>query len=208
MKIFKNKDSKYLWILDAGHGGLNASGQYVTPGKRSPVYNGQQIYEGVSNRQIVTYLEEWLTTANIDYVILADGHQDKPLIERTKDANGIYRGDKRAVLVSVHSNAGGGRGIEVFTSPGQTESDAIATRFIKEAKMVFPEVSFREDWTDEDPDKEAKFWMLRKTAGPAILTENFFMDSPEDFEILNSEEGRYKIALYHFNAILKMENDA
>lgn len=208
MKIFKNKDSKYLWILDAGHGGLNASGQYVTPGKRSPVYNGQQIYEGVSNRQIVTYLEEWLTTANIDYVILADGHQDKPLIERTKDANGIYRGDKRAVLVSVHSNAGGGRGIEVFTSPGQTESDAIATRFIKEAKMVFPEVSFREDWTDEDPDKEAKFWMLRKTAGPAILTENFFMDSPEDFKILNSEEGRYKIALYHFNAILKMENDA
>ena len=34
-----SKESKYVWLLDAGHGGINPdTGEYVTPGKRSPVW--------------------------------------------------------------------------------------------------------------------------------------------------------------------------
>ena len=47
--------SKFIWLLDSGHGGLDPdTGKYVTPGKRSPVWNdGSQYFEGVGNRDIV-----------------------------------------------------------------------------------------------------------------------------------------------------------
>ena len=187
MKIYNKGKSKYLWLLDAGHGGLDPQGNYVTPGKRSPVFDGEQIFEGVINRQIVSQLHDWLLTAEIAHCVLSPGYKDKPLRDRTDDANNIFSKNKEAVLVSVHCNAGRGTGIEVFTSPGQTESDAIATKFIEEAKMVVPDVEFREDWSDNDPDKEAKFWVLTQTSCPAILTENLFMDTRKDFDFLNSE---------------------
>ena len=38
----------------------------------------------------------------------------------------------------------------------------------------------RTDYTDGDPDMEADFYILRHTTAPAVLTENFFMDSHPD----------------------------
>ena len=49
-------ESKYLWILDNGHGGM-IDGVYQTPGKRSPVWpDGTQLFEGEFNRAIVDRL--------------------------------------------------------------------------------------------------------------------------------------------------------
>ena len=47
--------SKFVWILDPGHGGLDPeTDEYVTSGKRSPVWDdGTQYFEGVGNRDIV-----------------------------------------------------------------------------------------------------------------------------------------------------------
>ena len=47
--------SNFIWLLDSGHGGLDPdTGEYVTPGKRSPVWDdGTQYFEGVGNRDIV-----------------------------------------------------------------------------------------------------------------------------------------------------------
>lgn len=45
--------SKYLWLLDPGHGGV-IDGEYQTPGKRSPLLeDNKQLYEGEFNRAIV-----------------------------------------------------------------------------------------------------------------------------------------------------------
>ena len=41
---------------------------------------------------------------------------------------------------------------------------------------------------------------------PALLTENFFFDNPEQAKIMMSEEGQKKIAQAHINAILRIEN--
>ena len=55
-------------------------------------------------------------------------------------------------------------------------------------------------------NKESNFWVLRKTAMPAILSENFFMTNYDNcHKYLLSEEGRDRIAKIHFEMILEIE---
>lgn len=61
----------------------------------------------------------------------------------------------------------------------------------------------RVDTTDGDPDKESDFTILKKTVCPAVLTENFFMDTERDCRFILSDEGRDRIARMHFDAILE-----
>ena len=64
----------------------------------------------------------------------------------------------------------------------------------------------RKDTKDHDDDKEANFWVLRKTVMPAILSENFFMTNKKESKLLLSEEGRDRIAKIHFEMIQEVEN--
>jgi len=195
---------KYLWILDAGHGGL-INGIYQTPGKRSPSWSKGIYYEGVGNRDFVERIRTQLCKYNVKCVNLHETNADTPLQDRTKVINEIYRWNKNIRLVSVHSNAGGGTGLEVFTSPGQNESDRMAEMWYQEAIKLFPKIAFRADMKDADHDKEATFWMITKTSCPSILTENLFMDNYMDYERLFDPSVREKIAQIHTNMILKYE---
>lgn len=62
----------------------------------------------------------------------------------------------------------------------------------------------RSDYSDGDPDKEANFAILTKTTCPAILTENFFMDTEKDCRFIMSEDGRERIANMHVAAIKRV----
>ena len=188
-------------LLDNGHGGL-INGGYQTPGKRSPLWSdGSQLFEGEFNRAIVNGIIEQLTRLKIPYVNLAPEYRDVRLETRVKRANAYPRNN--SFYLSVHANAGGGNGSEIFTSPGDTKSDRIATIFGNEYSKVFPDRKLRTDFTDGDLDKERRFYVLTRTRMPAILTENFFMDNEEECKtILMTRNGRDKIVQYHMNAIL------
>jgi len=206
-----NPESKYLWILDNGHGGV-IDGVYQTSGKRSPIWpDGEVLYEGEFNRAIVSRLVDMCKSNNIDYVNLVDTQEDVPLKERPKMANKIAKSsDKPCIYVSIHANGftdESANGWEVFTSPGQTKSDTIATILYEKAKAEFPERRMRPSTGDGDPDKEAKFTVLMDTSMPAILSENFFMTNyRECHEILMSESGRDRVAKIHFEMIQQLEN--
>ena len=206
-----NTESKYLWILDNGHGGV-IDGVYQTSGKRSPVWpDGEVLYEGEFNRAIVNRLVDMCKSNNIDYVNLVDTQEDISLKERPKMANKIAKSsDKPCIYVSIHANGftdESANGWEVFTSPGQTKSDTIATILYEKAKVEFPERRMRPSTGDGDPDKEAKFTVLMDTSMPAILSENFFMTNyRECHEILMSESGRDRVAKIHFEMIQHLEN--
>lgn len=188
-------------LLDNGHGSL-INGEYQTPGKRKDWKEKGIIYEGEFNRAIVNGIIEQLTYYKIPYVNIAPEYRDVHLVTRVKRAN-RYPVNKSFYL-SVHSNAGGGNGSEMFTSPGNTKSDKIATIFGEEFKTTFPEKRLRTDFSDGDLDKEKRFYVLTKTKMPAILTENFFMDNFEEFnEILNTKPGRQKIIDFHVSAIIR-----
>ena len=193
-------------ILDNGHGGL-VNGLYQTPGKRSPKWNdGTQLFEGEFNRAVVNRIIEDLTRLGIKYVNIAPEYRDVSLRTRVNRANELSI--RESFYVSVHSNAGGGRGSEIFTSPGSTKSDKIATIFGLEYQNVFPDRVLRTDFSDGDLDREQRFFVLTKTRMPSILTENFFMDNEEECKnILMTRAGRDKIAQYHVNAIVRVKNE-
>jgi N-acetylmuramoyl-L-alanine amidase len=189
-----------LVLLDAGHGGI-INGEYQTAGKRSPVWSdGSQLFEGECNRWIVNGIAERLSSKNIAYVLISPEQRDVGLKTRVERANKYAA--QACIYVSVHSNAGGGKGFEVFSSEGTTLSDKLAHYCGEEFKKEFPERRLRADLSDGDYDKDKNFYVLRHTKMPAVLTENFFMDNEDECKnILMKPEGRSKIADFHVRAI-------
>ncbi len=204
-------ESNYLWIFDNGHGGI-IDGVYQTPGKRSPVWpDGQQLFEGEFNRAIVNRLVTLCKANNIDYVNLVDTQDDVPLSYRTDKANSIAKSSgKPCIYVSIHANGfddESANGWSVYTSPGTTKSDGIATILFEKAAREFKGEYMRSDkYSDGDVDKEANFWVLAHTTMPAILSENFFMTNSDNcHKYLLSEDGRDRVAKIHFEMIQQVE---
>ena len=193
-------------IFDAGHGGV-INGEYQTKGKRSPVWDdGRQLFEGVFNRKIVNALKLMCVKHEIPFLDITTSLEDIPLKERVKTANEYYKEtNKDCIYVSIHANAGGGTGFEVFTSVGNTDSDKYAEVIIEEYKKGMPNLKLRKDKTDGDLDKEAHFYVLKKTIMPAVLIECAFMDTLEpDCQLMMCEYGRQLIAMAIFNGIKKI----
>lgn len=192
---------KPIVLLDNGHG-------KETAGKRSPVWSdGSQLFEWEFNRDIVRRIAEKLEADGIPYRVLVPEETDISLTERARRANEYAKEfNGKAYVLSIHANAGGGTGWEVYTSLGQTPSDAIATVFFEEAGREFVPDGWRmrSDYSDGDPDKEANFAILTKTTCPAILTENFFMDTEKDCRFIMSDDGRERIANMHVAAIKRV----
>lgn len=195
----------YNFILDNGHGGI-INGNYVTPGKRSPIWSdGRQLFEGVFNRKVVHRIADLCNQKGIRNTILVREEKDISLAERVRRANAIARIEP-SIFISVHANAGGGTGWEVYTTPNRTKSDIIATEFFVSARKFLPQFRMRTDFSDNDPDKESLFYVLTKTACPAVLTENLFMDTLNpDCDFILSDNGVETIAQLHFDAIKRIE---
>ena len=176
-------------LFDNGHG-------QETPGKRSPLWkDGRQLFECEFNRDMVRRIILKCDHAGIRAVKLVPETFDVSLEERCKRANLWYdRCNGNCIVVSIHANAGGGTGFEVYTSPGQTKADPIATKLIEQLQQDFPEIKMRKDVADGDPDKEAVFYILKHTKAPAILAENLFMDNEADCQLLMAEDFRDKLA--------------
>jgi len=190
-------------ILDAGHGGVNpVTNSYVTNGKRSPKWEDDTIYyEGVGNRDIVLRASLLLKAKGIDtvFTVSPDDYVDVSLSKRVKIANKYYlKHNKEAILISVHSNgykSSSAHGTEVFTSPGETQSDSIATIWMEEFSKLFPDIRQRTDFSDGDIDKEAKFTIIQKTYCPAILIETMFHTNKNECKKLMNPLIRERIAL-------------
>ncbi len=179
-------------LLDNGHG-------IDTPGKRSPVWSdGTRLFEYEFNRDIVRRIKEQLP----ECIILVPEVTDISLQERCRRANEY----DNAILLSIHANAGGGTGWECYTSKGNTRADYYATILCNEVEKAFPNERMRFDMGDGDPDKEESFYILKHTKCPAILSENFFMDTEKDCRLIMSEKGRKMIADFHVNAIKQWIN--
>lgn len=192
-------------LLDPGHGGI-INGIYQTAGKRSPLWsNGKQLFEGEFNRAITQGISLALTLHGIENKIIVPEREDISLQIRASRANHLATQypHHQCLLISVHANAGGGKGFEIYTSRGQTNSDIVADHISHAFTQVFPNKPLRSDYSDGDSDKERGFYMLRKTHMAAVLTENFFMDNEiECCLILMSPKGRQKIIDYHVKGIL------
>lgn len=194
-------------ILDNGHGGM-INGNYQTYGKRSPDWGYGVIYEGALNRWIVNRVIEKLDNACIPYFHASPELRDVGLGTRCARANRIQRKHKNAYFLSIHFNAGGGSGIEGFTSKGDTPSDPICEEFLKDLENNFPEEKMRFDrWSDGDRDKEKSYKVLTGVIGKSILLELGFMDNQSDYEKLNYNIHRENLADSLVGTISKLYNN-
>lgn len=183
-------------ILDPGHG-------YNTRGKRSPVWDdGSQLFEWEFNRDIVRRIQGKLLRRDIPSMILVMEAYDVSLRVRVERTNAICRQYPNSFIISVHGNAGGGRGWEIYTSRGKTESDLIATIFYEKAMLYLKDFKMRHDFSDGDPDKEVDFYILKRTICPAVLTENLFYDNEKECRYMLSDYGRNNIADLHLYSII------
>ena len=203
--------SKFIWILDPGHGSINPdTGKYVTPGKRSPKWkDGCQYFEGEGNRCIVNSILKKCRENNIIALDIVNDWQDVPLATRVNRANSVNSYHGNCIYISVHSNGfsqESAHGYSVYTSRGNTKSDQYAEILLKYMQLEFPDRKMRKDTSDSDRDKEADFYVLSKTKMPAILSENFFMTNKEECKLLLQKSFRDRIANCHFELIKQIEN--
>lgn len=87
-------------------------------------------------------------------------------------------------FVSIHINAGGGRGYEsyIYTSPSD---EAIRRQSIVHREVMAYMRGFN---VPDRGQKRANFAVLRETAMPALLGENLFIDNPTDAGHLHDEK--------------------
>lgn len=187
-------------LLDPGHGS-------DTPGKRSP---DGHFREYAYNRYLAIEIRNRLTALGLDARILVPEQNDIPLKERCRRANAVCKekGSDNVLLISIHINASGNgsrwmtaRGWSAFTTKGNTKADTLATCLYAEAEKYLPNHKIRKDQTDGDPDLEENYYILRHTLCPAVLTENLFMDNPEDLAFLESDTGSQAIIKLHIEGI-------
>ena len=96
--------SKYLYIIDPGHGGIDPdNGQYVTAGKRM-VKDGIKLYEGVNNRDNVKRIMAGMKKAGLECVDIVNNWRDISLTERVLRANKLAK-DRKCIYISIHSDA-------------------------------------------------------------------------------------------------------
>lgn len=205
-------------LIDNGHG-------IDTPGKCSPDGSHR---EWAWTRELAQMLVEELTRRGYDAQRVVTESNDISLKERCRRVNTICDsyGKNNCILVSLHNNAAGADGKWktaggwcVYTSPGQTKADELATDLFNAAKTAlkdyvdtFPvhkaqaaydsrQTPLRSDFSDGDPDYEARFYILLHTKCPAVLTESMFQDNRADVRWLNSAEGKRAIVQLHADGI-------
>ena len=166
-------------MIDPGHAGRN-----VDPGAVNAVMGLQEADVAL------------LVSKLVESQLLAAGHEVKltrtdweqsetdDLSVRTSLAN-----DWGAELfVSIHCNSAASRGAsgyEVWTSPGDTPGDVLATCIYKQIAAEFPDRVGRPDYSDGDPDKESRFYVLVHTDAPACLVEMAFISNDEEAALLS-----------------------
>ncbi|MDA3912290.1 MAG: N-acetylmuramoyl-L-alanine amidase [Bacteroidales bacterium] len=227
------KEYKVRVAVIAGHGDV-INREYQTYGKQSPEWtDGLKVYEGRSTHDLALRLVLKLRNAEIDAELVNPELSDISLKERVYRCNMLHMFDRRTVCVFLHHNAqssnpkytrfppdfvdeegnagwlsifsGGATGIEVFTYFGQSKSDDLATFIINELENTFPDITMRKDMSDGDPDKEAGFYVLKYTSGPAVLIEFLFMTTYPDCKTIADPVAREKYLDAIVRAIIKYD---
>lgn len=156
-------------LVDAGHGGTD-------PGA---VNNNLNLKEAVVTLVYSKKLAKILSDAGNTVVLTRIDDNFVSLQDRVMMANasGVD------LFLSLHCNSAeneSAAGVEIWTSPGETKSDGIATQILEAIQQAFPDQKFRKDTCDGDPDKEANFFVLKYTKMPAVLLELGFISNAED----------------------------
>lgn len=170
-------------MIDPGHGG------------KDPGAVGYGLQEKVLTLDIAQRIRRILETEYTGVQVRLTRESDTylDLSDRARMAND-WGAD---YFVSVHINAGGGTGFESFIHTSQDSRTAALRNVVHDENMrMLSSVRDR-------GKKAANFAVLRETRMPAVLTENLFIDHPEDARKLKDSAFLEKVARGHVEGIAR-----
>lgn len=174
-------------LIDAGHGGIDESGNYTTAPSKQHKYtqgfhNNGWFYEGVSNRRIAAEFIAQASRMGFVCVPVYSPSKDINLATRTNLANDIALDlDTQCIYISFHSDAfnGTARGWTIFHHPNSGNGKTIAESISNQVSPLLSEFG-----ATNRGIKTAHFHVLTYTSMPAVLIENLFFDNEKDAELL------------------------
>jgi len=196
---------RYLWCLDGGHGKL-------TRGKRSPVFDNEQLFEYEFNHDIVKRIKKRLDLLGVRYFeVVPDFETVGNILEERVNRANWKRSDLPKIYLSIHSNAGPTRtsndwvvdrisGIETWFYHSSRSGKRLATVF---QRRLIDATGWKNRHIKSRPKNQ--FYVLRKTKMPAVLTENGFYNNRKQVEALKQDSVRQSIAEAHVRAIIEIE---
>lgn len=170
--------------LDAGHGGTDTGA----------VGNG--LREKDLTLKIALKIRDLLRNYNCSVRLSRTDDKTVSLSQRTNDANAWGAN----FFLSVHINSGGGTGYEDYIYNKLSENSHTARiRDIIHSEIV---KSLGTGVRNRGKKKE-NFHVLRETKMDAMLTENLFIDTKADADLLKSDEFLNRVAQGHVNGLVK-----
>lgn len=165
-------------VIDPGHAGRN-----IDPGAVNKI-------SGLQEADITLMISKLLKNC-----LLEDGYEVKLTRNNWEEAGTDDLSYRTAlanswgadIFISLHCNSAeneNANGYEIWTSPDDTLGDRLATCIYGEIANEFPYMPGRADYSDGDPDKESRFFVLIHTEAPACLIETAFISNAEDALLL------------------------
>lgn len=105
------------------------------------------------------------------------------------------------LVISIHNNAGGGDGFEVYHTVGGGKGKALAQHIEAEVKKIGQ--NSRGLKTRKDTDGTDYYGMIRLTNAPAVICEGVFVDNEADVQIAGTAEEQRAFGYAYAKGILK-----
>ena len=165
-------------VIDPGHAGRN-----IDPGAVNGSTGLQEADVAlVISRQVASYL------LNVGYEVkLTRTEREQAETDDLSYRTALANDWAADIFISLHCNSAANQsaeGYEVWTSPGNTLGDKLATCIYGQIAAEFPDRAGRTDYSDGDPDKESRFYVLVHTDAPACLVEMAFISNEEEAALL------------------------
>ena len=177
----------YKICVDPGHGGSD------------PGASGNGLTEKTVNLSVAKNLSALLSTAGFAVVMTRTNDLAVALEDRAKIANG----NGCTLFLSIHHNAGGGVGAEVYHSAKNAQDDRLAQLIIDEfvsAGQVSRGAKVKTSSAGSD-----YYSVLKNTNAniPSVITEYCFVDNKADAAKIDTPEKVEREAVAIYNAICR-----
>ena len=172
-------------FISAGHGGSD-------PGA---VANG--VKEKDLNLSIALACKDMLEKYGVSVKMSRTKDEDDPVGEEVKECNSYAP----SLAISIHCNAGGGNGGEVFYTHLGGKGKTLAENIL--AEMVNIGQNSRGIKTRVNSQGKDYYAFIRNTSCPAVIVECAFVDNTSDLKILATESQRKTMGEAVAKGILK-----
>ena len=171
MRVYLDAGHNYSGI-DTGAQGFGLREQDIT------YYIASRVQKILTGKGITVKMSRNNLTDNVT----TGGTVSNSLAARYSAANSW----KADIFVSIHCNAGGGTGFEVYHYNGSERAKTLAGNILNGLK-------YNTDLVSRGVKTET-YAVLRNTTMPATLVETAFIDNEDNAKFLGSEDGQQKLA--------------